>query len=196
MLLKNQWQGGSTKLVFPPLPPHLAGQSGCQIFKATFDSEVGDEGYLLMLDTDAGWTETLSAGRGFFGGQKPLLLFALTGAVETSQGWVGFILWQLFRGTKRVAWWEQYLNPFNPATISLLRSTGDQTHLKTVLIASDTGRTRDFVEYENSFELGQLGGHLADIAAKAEPCDFALAQQAFMSEVSVEELLQTPIQMR
>lgn len=82
MTIHNQWKGGITNLVLPPIPSNLAGISGCQLFNATFDSAVREEAYLLILDTDSEWDETLAEKCELFRRPKSLRLHALTGAVE------------------------------------------------------------------------------------------------------------------
>lgn len=178
----NQWTRGPIELELPPLPIDLKDVSGCLLQSGTFDEGIGEEVFLVILDTGFEWRDAESEE----GGELRLK----SGIAQTGHGLLAFLIWVLFEDEERVAYFEQYLDPASEETLRLLALAGEQEYLKVVFCNSSSGQVEDFLEYENVYDLGELGAALAEMADEAPEPSFELAQQEFMEEYPVEDLLE------
>jgi hypothetical protein len=168
-------------LALPTLPSELVGVTGCRLQHALFDEQVGPEVYLAILEAGTGAMEVAAT--------KPFQLFCKTGVGSTPHGLVAFCLWTTVKGSLDGPYWEQFLNPHHPGTIELLQQVGAQTHLKVLIIDSLTSEVVNWFEFENVYGFDRMANGLRLIATRSPPGDFERAQQAFMDENSVEDLL-------
>jgi hypothetical protein len=178
----NQWTRGPIDLELPPLPSDLKGVSGCLLQSGTFDAEIGEETFLVILDTGFEWRDTETEE----GGELRLK----SGIAQTGHGLLAFLIWVLFENDEQVAYFEQYLDPKNEETLHLLALAGEQEFLKVVFCNSESGLVEDFLEYENVYDLGEFGEALAEMPDEVPEPSFELAQQEFMEEYPVEDLLE------
>lgn len=178
----NQWNQGPIDLELPPLPSDLQGISGSLLQSGTFDPEIGEEVFLVILDTGFEWRDTEADE----GGELRLK----SGIAQTGHGLLAFLLWVLFENDERVAYFEQYLDPKNEETLRLLALAGEQEYMKVVFCNSGSGLVEDFLEYENVYELEELGASLAEMTDEAPEGSFEDAQQEFIDEYPVEDLLE------
>ena len=180
MFQRNQWFGGRVKLICPPLPPGLVGQSCAVLRSVVFDAKVGEEVVLYLLD-DPEFARQL-------GRLKPFHLDAKTGAVRTSAGLIAFILWTVSSRAGHIVDYEHPLNPFEMGTIRLLSAAGQQSHLKVVILDSHENEVVGFFEFENIFSLDRLAGGIAEVIGHEPTADFTATQSAFRTEFSLEDL--------
>lgn len=148
-----------------------------------FDVRVGPEVALLFLD-DPGFSRKL-------GRMKPFRLFARSGAVRTTSGVIWFVIWTVRGRFRHVVDYEHTLNPFNPDTIELLRSAGEQSHLKVNIIDSFSSEFVGFYEFSNDFGLDRFAVGLEQIAATVPKADFMATQAALRNEFTLKELKKT-----
>ncbi|HSK78302.1 MAG TPA: hypothetical protein VLQ45_17755 [Thermoanaerobaculia bacterium] len=177
----NQWTRGPIELELPPLPSELKDISGCLLQTGTFDDTVGEEVFLVILDTAFDWRDPED--------EEGLELRLKSGIAQTGHGLLAFLIWVLVENEERAAYFEQYLDPENPDTLRLLTLAGEQDFLKVVFCNSGSGLVEDFLEYENVYELGDLGATLAEMEDEVPEPSFEDAQQEFMTEYPVEDLL-------
>lgn len=177
----NQWTRGPIELELPPLPSRLQDISGCLLQTGTFDDTVGEEAFLVILDTDFAWRDPED--------EEGLELRLKSGIAQTGHGLLGFLIWVLVENDERVAYFEQYLDPDNEDTLRILTLAGEQDYLKVVFCNSSSGLVEDFLEYENVYELGDLSTSLAEMTDEVPGGSFEEAQQEFMTEYPVEALL-------
>lgn len=178
----NQWTQGPIELELPPLPSDLKDISGSLLQSGTFDPEIGEEVFLVILDTGFEWRDTETEE----GGELRLK----SGIAQTGHGLLAFLIWVLFENDERVAYFEQYLDPKNEETLRLLALAGEQEYMKVVFCNSSSGLVEDFLEYENVYELEELGTALAEMTDEAPEGTFEQAQQEFIDEYPVEDLLE------
>jgi hypothetical protein len=178
----NQWNQGPIELELPPLPSDLKDISGCLLQSGTFDPEIGEETFLVILDTAFEWRDTEAEE----GGELRLK----SGIAQTGHGLLAFLIWVLFENDERVAYFEQYLDPKNEETLRLLALAGEQEFMKVVFCNSGSGLVEDFLEYENVYDLGELGTALTEMTDEVPDGSFEDAQQEFMEEYPVEDLLE------
>lgn len=178
----NQWKQGPIDLELPPLPSDLKDISGSLLQSGTFDPEVGEEVFLVILDTGFEWRDAEAEE----GGELRLR----SGIAQTGHGLLAFLIWVLFENDERVAYFEQYLDPKNEQTLHLLALAGEQEFLKVVFCNSTSGLVEDFLEYENVYELEELGAALTEMVDEAPEGTFEEAQQEFIEEYPVEDLLE------
>ena len=111
----NKWLHGKIEFVAPALPKDLRGRTGCIFQKGVFDSKVGDEIFLLILE-DKEFSMVLSKFLSFN-------LFCKTGVARTDYGLVAFLVFSVYDGPKYVSAYELFLNPHNMETIRMLSSS-------------------------------------------------------------------------
>lgn len=180
MLFRKKWSLGKVQLHLPPLPPVYRGVSGAAFQTFTFEERVGEETCLVLLD-DPQFSRKLGA-------LKPFNLVAVTGAANTSQGVIGYIVWSVSSRRGHVVDYEHTLNPFEPKTIDLLDRVADQAFVKVLIIDSTGGEVVGFYEFKNNFRLGDFSSGLSMIASQRPAADFALTQTAMRAEFSLEDL--------
>src|ERR1043165_6774833 len=127
--IDNEWRQGDVELVIPPLPPEYIGAIGCRLEEAIFDPRIGQEVYLLVLDT-------LDQAR-MFTKTHPFNIFANAGFVRTSQGGVAYIIWTIAKGSPNETVTEQFLNPDSAESIRVLSTVGAQCKLKVLIVDHD-----------------------------------------------------------
>jgi hypothetical protein len=181
MLKQNRWTLGEAHFVVPPLPLKLRGRYGCSLHRALFDWRVGEEVYLTFRE-EPGYAEQ-------YADVKPLTVIAKTGMMRTPHGAIGYVVWQIAVGTANQVAVDQYVNPHHPASVQLLADAGNQTHLKFVILNTVTGEVTVFVEFENSFALGELATGMAQAARDQPLGDFSAARLYAMDEIGAEQLL-------
>ena len=176
----NRWRHGPVHPVVPPLPTDLRGASGTLFQAFTLDPEIGREVVLVLLEEPA-WTRWLAS-------QQPLSLSTICGLARTSAGVVAYIVWTFERRGRHLADYEHYLNPFDWGTIGLLRSLGDQTHLKLIIVESENGEVVGFTEFPNTYRFHAFADGIADLTATQPVADFAETQAALKREFTLEDL--------
>jgi hypothetical protein len=180
-MINNRWRDGRVSWVVPPLGSGLRGQLGASFQRATFSPLVGPEVFLLLLESEAiegplGW---------------PTELRCKAGLVTTSHGPVAFLIWSLVLRGRRLAWYEQLLNPLHPGTRSLVSCVAEQECLKVAMVESKAGSVLGVVEHENVFVGPVLVAALGNAAANADPgASFDHAVVEFENDYSIEDLLE------
>ena len=181
MLKRNKWRHGKRDFVAPPLPPELVGHSGCLLQTGVVDREVGEEVVLLMMENHP-YCERIAA-------LDPPDLRVKTGVARTSHGQVAFVVYSVFDGTERIAAFESFLNPNEIGTFRMLSALAQQTHLHVILMDSDYNCLRGFFEFEDDLGFGDLVTGLAKVVGHEPIGNFALAQQEFMEQYTIEDML-------
>lgn len=182
MLKNTKWTLGERNFVLPPLPKEMLGQQGCSLQRGTFDPAVGQEVYLSFRE-EPGYAEGYAE-------VQPLMLLATTGMMRTPHGLVAFIVWQIAVGSPHQIAVDHYINPQNAASISLLADAGRQTHFKLLIMNNKTSVVTAFVDFENTFELGEFAESISQLSADQSVGDFRAASQYVMGNMSVTELLE------
>lgn len=181
MLLHNKWTHGRTKLHLPALPAEYVAMSGTMFKAFTFDSKVGEETCLLILDDPEFACE--------LGCLNPFHLRATAGMARTSAGMIAYIIWGISSSEGDVGGYEQMLNPFNIETIQLISGVAQQTHLKVLMVNSLNGEVVGFYEIANTFDLDQLAAGIGQNIGNEPVADFAATQAALHREFSLEDLM-------
>ena len=180
MRKENKWTKGPMRLIFPALPIELRGVSGCRLLTASFDSAVGDEVYLAILEAPE-FCQRLAETR-------PFQVFCKSGVARTSHGLVLFLLFTVRDGTDEVASYELFLNPQAMRTYELLSGWGQQTHFKVVLLDNEAGQKRGWFEFDNNYGIDKTVALIAQCIGHEVKGDFALAQQEFRRNYSLDDL--------
>jgi len=181
MLKRNQWTLGERHFQMPPMPEGMRGVQGCSLHFAVFDPAVGEEVYLLFRE-EPGYAENYAE-------VKPLTMLATTGMVRTPHGLAAFIVWQVAVGTPHQIALDHYVNPNDMGALRLLSAAGNQTHFKLVIINSMTSAVTAFIDFENTFELGEFAAAMTTLIGHEEVGDFPAASAYVMDHMSVEDLL-------
>jgi len=178
----NRWIHGKRTFVAPPLPKNLKGATGCLFQEAIFDPKVGSEIYLAILE-EPDYCETL-------GSLERIDMFCKTGVGRTNNGMVVFLILRLFERNEHLSDYELFLNPHNMKTINMLSSLGLQSFLKVVIYDSKRDRVCNLFEIVNSFGFSEFVGTLAQVIGNEKQGDFSKAQEEFMSEYTLSDLLE------
>ena len=177
----NHWTHGSKHWQVPPLPTEWRGLTGAQLQRATFDSSVGQEIFILILESPhkAGFPKL----------SQPSELRLKAGRASTSYGSIIFLLWTINLKQTRLATYEQFLNPHHLDTLRLLRDFAGQPFVKALMINSSTEEVVDMVEFPNTFIDPRLLPAV-QIESNKPPGNFDLARQEFQVENSIDDLLE------
>ena len=168
----------------PPLPSEYRNVSGATFQPFTFDENVGKELCVVLLD-DPQFSREL-------GKLKPFNLHATSGAVRTSAGVIGYIIWAVSSRRGHVVDYEHTLNPYDQGTIKLLSAVAKQSHIKVLVIDSISGQVVGFYELPNIFEFGKLAKGIAMITDNTPEANFAITQRALSAEFSLNDLKNLP----
>lgn len=161
--------------MLPPLPPEQIGTVGCNLVKLTVDPAIGEEVCVLFKD-DPGYAEQYASVR-------PINLLAHTGAVNTPDGAVAFIVWQIAAGSPYECFFETFFNPVT--SIPLIAEADRQTHLKLIIVNNRTSAVTALVDYENVFKLGELAEAMEQVPAPASGHDFHLATDHVLATIDL-----------
>jgi hypothetical protein len=181
MLKRNKWTHGRTTLEIPRLPTEWHGATACQFQDAVFDPKTGSEVCLLILDS-AEYARAYSKVR-------PFNLYCTSGLVRTSHGVVAYIVWTVAAGSQGESQTEQFLNPHNADIIRLVSALGQQTHMKALVVNSDTGQLCDWFEFENNFGFRDFCGIMAQSIGHEPAGDFQAAMAEVMEQYTTADLL-------
>jgi len=176
----NRWKNGRVNLVVPPLSDALRGAEGCFFQEGIFDSTIGKEVFLLILEQRGPGSEMVAT--------RPFHILCAPGLANTSHGPVFFIIWTVAAGSPQETEYEQFLNPTNSSTLLLLLSISRQRELKVVVLESTSGEVLDFFLFENTFELEQMLEPVEQIIGEEITCRFGQAIQEFQRLYSIEDL--------
>jgi len=167
-------------LAVPPLPDALRGAEGCLLQVGIFDQAVGKEVYLLILEERASGGELVTT--------RPFRLQCASGLGNTSHGPVLFIIWTAATGSPQETQYEQFMNPTNRDTLTLLDLTSRQKELKVVVLDSAAGEILDFFMFENDFRFDRLIEPVEKIIQQGTSCDFRLAMLEFQRQYPTQKL--------
>jgi hypothetical protein len=177
----NKWKHGSRGIEVPPLPKRLRQSSGCLLAEAIFDSVTGPEIYLAILE-DSMWCRSLAATR-------PFKIFCKSGLAQTGNGSIIFLIWRIAAESTAETVHEHFLNPNNIETIRDLVMLAQQTHLKSVLISSQTSEVIDWFEFENGFGFEKLLNGAVEATRHEPPGNFSEAMDELTKRYSLEDLM-------
>lgn len=180
MFLRNLWKKGNVHLEIPPLPPEYQCVSGSVFKDFIFDSKVGNETALLLLE-DPEFAKKL-------GSLKPFNLYSVPGMVRTSAGIIAYIIWSVSSRHGHVVDYEHPLNPFNMDTIRLLSNVAQQSHLKVLIVDSYNSRVEGFYEFKNNFRMDDFVSGISRAIGNEPVADFKATQAAMRNEFTVEML--------
>jgi len=168
--------------VAPPLPKNFKSATGCLFQEAIFDTKVGTEIYLAILE-ESDYSETL-------GSLKDINLFCKTGVGRTAHGMVAFLIFNVYNKSYHISDYELFLNPHNMKTINMLFSLGQQSYLKVVIYDSERDRLCNLFELENVFGFDEFVGTLAQVIGNEVQGDFSKAKEEFTNRYTFEDLLE------
>ena len=184
MIKENQWVHGMRDFRIPPLSEEQS-RYGCGFSRTTFDSEVGDETYVLFCENPP-YAKALSA-------VQPMTLIAHKGVAGTPYGVVGYVVWQIAAGSEQESFVETFLNPFKFNTLKLIADAANQTHLKFMALDRSDQSVVSMIDFENKFGLDHLLFHMAMNIGHADETDFASATAFIMENVEMDQLVEGAI---
>jgi hypothetical protein len=176
--IHNDWPDEAFDYRVPQLPSDRIGRTGAFFTEGTFNPAIGEEVYLVVLDTAFEWAPT-----------DNLQVDLRTGLARTDHGLLAFLVWIAKDAGQVVAWFEQFLNPFQPEVVRLLSAAGQQDFFKILLLNSMTQEVWDIVQFENSYSFGSLAGAIAQAIGHEPVTDFEKAQAEFRATYPIEDLL-------
>ena len=182
MRLQNKWMQGEYVLRPPPLPAALVGSSSCTLQQATFDTDIGREGYIAILE-DPDYCAKLTS-------LSPFNFHSKSGAIRTSHGLILFFVFQIFEGERNECTYETFLNPYRIETIQMLSGAGQQSHLKVLLVNSVSAECCNWWEFDNTFNLNEVAANVARAIGNKPAGRFEDAQQEVRDNYSLDDLLQ------
>jgi hypothetical protein len=177
----NTWLGGEVTLVCPPLDPQDIGSVGARFIRGTFDSRVGEEWFLGLLDHPE-WAER-------YGAIKEMTLVATTMALMTSAGPAPLVLWKFAVGAETFMHQEQFIDVLHEGTRRMLSQIESQRRLKVILRNNRTGETGGFWEFENNFGMDEFAQRVCE-ACRGMPVG-SFDERVVLAKAghSVEELI-------
>jgi hypothetical protein len=181
MVLKNQWKHPPRALTVPPLPERLRGKSGCLLARAIFDESVGTEVYLAVLEEPT-WCVAI-------GEARPFKLLCRSGLARTAHGAIVFLLWRVAADSTVESVHEELVNPNHVEALKDLYLLTNQTHLKALIINSQTSKVVDWFEFENNFGFDRPLDLAMKFESEHEFADFEAAMEEFQERYSIGELL-------
>ena len=183
-LRNTKWKRGEVYFEHPALEDFIGLADGFFPLTATLTPEIGSEVVLYLRDQTP-FMEALC-------GVRPFQLMLNTGVGRNDFGPLGFLLFWIPDPTnpaKAFAAYDVYINPHSQHQMETWRQLSSQTHWHLFLIG-EAGHQREFFEFENTFALADALDFICEACGPIQLIDFNRAKQQFMSENSIEKLLE------